>query len=74
MRLFVHFDRSGRILSASKVEFMAEGIDHPHGALAKGEDVLELTPTAEQAALDAHELLARYTVDVKKRKLRKRRA
>jgi hypothetical protein len=74
MRLFVHFDRGGAILSVSKVEFMAPGLEHPHGALQEGDDVLELTPTAEQAALDVHELMERYSVDVKKRKLRKRRA
>jgi hypothetical protein len=73
MRLFVHFDPNGTILSVSKVEFMASGLKHPPGALQEGEDVLELVPTAEQAALDVHELMARYSVDLKKRKLRKRR-
>jgi hypothetical protein len=74
MRLFVHFDRGGTILSVSKVEFMAPGLEHPHGALQEGDDVLEQTPTAEQAALDVHELMEHYSVDLKKRKLRKRRA
>lgn len=73
VRLFVHFDRNGTILSVSKVAFMAPGLEHPHGALQDGEDVLELAPTAEQAALDVHEIMARYSIDVKKRKLRKRR-
>lgn len=73
MRLFVHFDRKGTVLSASKVDVLADGLDHPHGALGDGEDVLEVHPTPEQAALDAHELMARYAVDVKQRKLQKRK-
>jgi hypothetical protein len=73
MRLFIHFDAQGKIVSASKVEVMHPGLEHPHGALNEGDDVLEVEPTVEQAALTAHELGQKYTVDVKKRKLQKRR-
>jgi hypothetical protein len=73
VRLFVRFDKTGTVIAASKVAYMADGLDHPHGALEPGEDVLEVKPTPEQEALDAHELMERYSVDVKKRKLQKRR-
>lgn len=73
MELFVRFDRHGKILSVGKVEQMHESLDHPHGGLAEGDSVLKIRPTAEQAALDAHEIAVQYSVDVKKRKLHKKR-
>lgn len=74
MELFIRFDSHGKILSAGKVEQMHESLDHPHGGLEEGDAVLRVKPTAEQAAMDAHELVAQYAVDVKKRKLHKKRA
>lgn len=73
MRLFIHFDKQGKIISASKVEIMHHGLEHPHGALNAGEDVIEMKLSGEMAALDAHEFAEKYTVDIKKRKLQKRR-
>jgi hypothetical protein len=73
MRLFVRFDGRGKIISVGKVEFMHPGMDHPHGAVNEGEDVIEVDPSPEHMALDAHELAEQYSVDVKKRKLHKRR-
>jgi hypothetical protein len=73
VELFIQFDRHGKILSVSKVEQMHESLEHPHGGLDKGDDVLKVKSTAELAALDAHEVVVQYSVDVKKRKLQKRR-
>jgi hypothetical protein len=73
VRLFVHFDRRGTIISVSKVEFMNPDLVHPHAGLTEGDEVIELDPEEEHLPLDAHEIAEHYTVDMKTRKLRKRR-
>ena len=70
MRLFIHFNRRGTIISVSKVEFMNPDLVHPHAGLAKGDEVIELDPEEEHLPLDAHEIAEQYSVDVKKRKLK----
>jgi hypothetical protein len=73
VRLFIHFNQQGNIVSVSKVEFMQPDLVHPHGGLMEGDDVIEIDPEEEHISLDAHEIAEQYSVDVKKRKLRKRR-
>jgi hypothetical protein len=73
VRLFVHFNRRGTIISVSKVEFMNPDLVHPHAGLMEGDEVIELDLEDEHLPLDAHEIATQYLVDVKKRKLKKRR-
>ena len=73
MRLFIHYNAAGDILSASKVEIMDESLVHPFGGTDNEESVLEVEPTDELKALDCHEICEQYTVDVKKGVLNKTR-
>ncbi len=74
MKLYIRYDRHGNILAVSKVEALHESLEHPHGGLEPGEEVIQIKPTPEQAKLDAHELALQYSMDVRKNKLQKKRA
>jgi hypothetical protein len=72
MRVFVHYDKEGQILSVVQVERMADDLEHPFTLTEEAQGVLELEtddPTAKQAC---HEIQADYAVDVVKKKLRKK--
>ena len=73
MRVFVHFDRQGNIVSVSKVDWMHPDLAHPHGGLNQGDEVIEIDPEEKAISLDPHEIANQYSMDVKKYKLRKRR-
>jgi len=71
MRLFIQCDSEGNIVSAMQVNFMAEGLEHPYGDVAEKEMVIELKPSATQKAMACHEICEQYTIDTKKKKLKK---
>lgn len=64
MKLFVHFDDAGQILPVAKVMQMEAGQSHPFLHSADVKHVMELEATAELRNLDAHEIAARYVVDM----------
>lgn len=72
MRLFIHHDSKGNIISVSKAEVMDASLEHPYAGLGPGESVLEVKPTSELEALDCHEICERHLVDLKKLKLKKK--
>ncbi len=74
MRLFIHYDGKGSIVSATKSNLLDESLAHPYGLIGEDEGVLEVETDAELEALDCHEICERYKVDLKKKSLRKRPA
>jgi hypothetical protein len=72
MRLFIHYDEKGRILSADKANVFHDSLADP-GGVAGSEKILEVEPTDELTALDCHEICEKYTVDTKKMVLKKKR-
>ena len=71
MKLFVHFDEQGRIVSVAKVHAAEGPALNPFLHLEQQERVLEMNATEELQALDAHEIAEQYAVDLPDRKLRK---
>ena len=72
MRLFIHYDEKGNIISASKTEGLAESLAHPYGHVGEDEAVLEVEPDETLEALDCHEIGEQYVVDVEQRRLKKK--
>ena len=73
MRMFVKFDREGKIVSVCKAEVMAEDVEDPYGFVEERESVIEVEPTGElerESCLEIHE---GYRVDVRKKKLVRQR-
>jgi hypothetical protein len=62
VRLFIRHRKDGEIVSAAKVNVLPEGLEHPFAELSEDEQVLDLEPNAELAALEPHEILERYLV------------
>ena len=71
MRLFLRCNQDGRITSAMKVSTMDEALVHPYGSLPEGEVVIEVEPPNEVNDIECHEIVALYSVDLKKKKLQK---
>jgi hypothetical protein len=74
MKLFIHFDERGQVLSVAKVHAAGGRTQNPFLHVGRQEQVLELELTEEFHALDAHEIAEQYAVDVKQRKLMKKAA
>jgi hypothetical protein len=74
MRLFIHYDEAGNIISASKASVLHESLEHPYGDVAENAGVLEVEPNAALDALDCHEIVEQYVVDVEQKKLKKKTA
>lgn len=72
MRLFVHFDDKGQVLSAAKVHGTGGALENPFLHVERQDRVLEMAATEELQALDAHEIAEQYKVDMKRKTLRKR--
>jgi len=72
MKLFIHFDEQGQVLSVAKVHAAGERTQNPFLHVERQELVLELDLTEEFHALDAHEIAEQYMVDVKLRQLTKK--
>ena len=74
MRIFVRHDKDGNIVSTTKANVLAEGLEHPYGSLEEGENVLEVQPTPELEELAPHEISERYVVAVKDKRLKRKDA
>lgn len=72
MKLFVHHDEKGQVLSVAKVHAGTSPAQNPFVYVDSLEHVLEIEATKEVGALHAHEIAERYEVDMKKRNLRKK--
>jgi len=72
MKLFVHFDEEGRILSVARVHRTAGAPQNPYIHVERQEHVLEMDATEEFQALDAHEIAEQYMVDLKKQRLQRK--
>lgn len=73
MKLFVHFDEEGRILSVARVHRTADTLQNPYIHVEQHESVLEMDATGELQALDAHEIAEQYVVDLKSKTLKKQK-
>lgn len=73
LKLFIHFDEQGQVLSVAKVIAAGGAAPNPFMHVEQQELVLEMDATEEFEALHAHEIAEQYTVDVKSRKLRKQK-
>ncbi|HZD93956.1 MAG TPA: hypothetical protein VE133_06860 [Candidatus Sulfotelmatobacter sp.] len=71
MKLFVHFDEQGRIISVAKVHVSGGAAQNPFLHLEQQDRVLEMNAPEELRAMDAHEIAEQYMVDLKDRTLRK---
>ncbi|WP_298439058.1 hypothetical protein [Geobacter sp.] len=69
MRLFVKYDKQGKITSTAKVATLTEGVDHPYIDIGKGESVIEVPATKALETLTCEEIHGKYRVDVNKKKL-----
>lgn len=69
MRLFLHSDQEGNLLSAIKVTVMVEDLEHPYGDVGEDQRVVEIQPTAELEHLSCHEICDRYILDLKTEQL-----
>jgi hypothetical protein len=72
MRIFIHYDQTGRILSVAQVESMAEGLEHPFLLADETEGVLELNPDDPAAKQACHEIHTGYVVEVANKRLKKK--
>lgn len=72
MKLFVHFDDEGRILSVARVHGTAGTPQNPYIHVEQQERVLEMDATEEFQALDAHEIAEQYMVDLKNERLQRK--
>ncbi len=72
MKLFIHFDKDGQILSVAKVHLMEHEGHHPFIHAEKSEQVIEVAATRELKDLDAHEIAEQYMIDITSRVLRKK--
>lgn len=73
MRLFVHCDKDGGILSVAKVEDASPGL-HPFMHVGEPDRAVEVSHTPEVERLDAHEIVEQYEVDLRSNRLRKKTA
>jgi len=73
MKLFVHFDEEGRILSVARVHRTGDAPQNPYIHVERQEHVLEMDATEEFQALDAHEIAEQYKVDLKSKTLKKQK-
>jgi hypothetical protein len=71
VKLFVHFNEDGQVISVAKVHGEEAVAQNPF-LHTEQERVLEIKATEELRALDAHEIAEQYVVDVKERRLRKK--
>jgi hypothetical protein len=73
MKLFMHFNEDGQVISVAKVHGEEGAAQNPFFH-AEQERVLEIKATEELRALDAHEIAEQYVVDVKNKRLKKRQS
>lgn len=71
MKLFIHFDEKGNIVSAIRVHEMNSAFDHPFAHSDESGRVIEAEVTKELNGLQAHEIVEQYCVDTSTRSLRK---
>lgn len=72
MKLFIHFDKDGKILSVAKVHLIEHESHHPFVHAEKPDQVIEVAATRELKDLDAHEIAEQYLIDITSRVLRKK--
>lgn len=73
MRMFTKVNKEGTIISFSKVKSLPEGIDQPFADLAQDESVVEVEPTKDLEKLPAHKIHENYRVNMKSKKLMKKK-
>jgi hypothetical protein len=64
MKLFVKYNKSGEILSVSKVDIFPRIFETPFGILEKEEYATEIELTRELEKLECDEIHMDYSVDV----------
>jgi len=74
MRLFIHFDEDGQILSVGKVHAMEHEEHNPFIHAEKPDRVIEVEAPPELQDLDAHEIAEQYVIDTAAGVLRKKKA
>ena len=72
MRIFIHYNKDGKILSVARVDHLAKNLEQPFVLADKNESVLQLKPDDPAAKLASHEIHDGYKVDVRKKKLTKK--
>ena len=72
MRMLIHFDKQGQIISVAQAESLDEGLEHPFVLDAKGEGVLELAADNPLADLPGHAIFDDYVVNIKRKTLVKK--
>ncbi len=72
MKIFVKYNRSGEILSVSKIDEVQEGVDQPYALLTEDEFVMEVPATEELLQLVVLHIHLGYKVDVETKKLLKK--
>ncbi|MBL7189113.1 MAG: hypothetical protein ISS70_22530 [Phycisphaerae bacterium] len=72
MRIFIHYNKDGRILSVARVDHLAENLEHPFMLTDDDESVLQLKPDDPAEKLASHQIHEGYKVDVKKKRLKKK--
>jgi hypothetical protein len=73
MKLFIHCDAKGDILSAVKVQ-EAGAEYHPFAHVEESDHIVKTEINAELKALFAHEISEQYQVDLESRRLKKKAA
>jgi hypothetical protein len=71
MRLFIHYDEKGNIVSVVKVHEMNSALPHPFAHQEESDCVIEVEVTPELIGLDAHEVAGQYFVDREGRLMKK---
>ena len=72
MKIFVKYNRSGEILSVSKINELREGIDQPYVLLSEDEFVMEVPASEELLQLDILQIHIGYEVNAETKKLLKK--
>jgi hypothetical protein len=72
MKLFIHFDEDGQILSVAKVHAREDQQHHPFMHVANPDQVAEVELPPDMKDLNAHEIAGQYEVDPKSKRLKKK--
>jgi hypothetical protein len=71
MKLFIHHDEKGSIVSAVKVHEMNSALPHPFVHHEESNRVIEVEVTPELNSLHVHEVVEQYFVDHEGRLMKK---
>jgi hypothetical protein len=72
MRIFVHYDKQGQIISVVQIESLGEGLEHPFLLDEKSGGVLELKADDPAASLPLLEIHEGFVVNVDSKKIERK--